>query len=359
VKILTVSLQDYRNIELARLDLDGSRAVFFYGANGQGKSNMLEALHLISSVRSFRSFSYPPLIRKGQKLARLIYRVEDPEGETSEVEMQISSQSRLLTVDGVPIRSLQDYLGRFPSVVFSNDDVQLIKTSPQYRRRYFDLVFSMVDPSYLKVLQAYHKALKERNSALKSRMSRSVVAAYDGLVAQHGVQVIQFRRSWTERLVRDFESNYAQLAPGELGELEYRPNVDPDGEQEYRGKLDQAFERDLILGSTGHGPHRDDFMLKVKSLGAKSYASDGQQRCLVLALKLAQSCLIREQLRKESILLMDDILGELDSERKARFWKLVSSNAQLFASGTELPPDLDVGIDWRVYSVANGVFDAQ
>ena len=357
MRISRISLQHYRNIELARLEFDPARPSFFVGANGQGKSNMLEALGLITAVRSFRTSELGPLVQNRRRLARVLFQVDQPDGSETSVELQISSRTRKILVDDIVVNRMSDFVGQFPSVVFAADDTQLIKLSPQARRRFFDLLLSIIDHAYLEGLQQYHRGLKERNNALKNKMDRAVITAYDRLLAKWGLFVIQKRRSWVKLFSPMFEGNYQKISECESGSILYKTALEVESEGEYLKKLESTYERDQILGSTQSGPHRDDYQFIVKQMGAKTHGSDGQQRSVVLAMKLAQIEVIEAVLKRKPIVLLDDILGELDDQRKQRFWSVFDHGCQVFASGTSLP-NRQQHVQWKVFEVENGAFEA-
>ena len=356
MKISRISLQHYRNIELARLEFDPDRPTFFVGSNGQGKSNLLEALGLLTAVRSFRTHELSPLVQHQQKQARVLYEIVQSDGDNTSVELQLASRKRTVLVDEMPVVRMADFVGLFPSVVFAADDTQLIKLSPQARRRFFDLLFSVVDGKYLEALQAYHRGLKERNNALKGKMDRAVISAYDKLLARWGLFLIGRRQEWIAQFSPLFESNYTKISDSEVGKIQLRTSLEVDSEEAYLEKLKKTFERDSILGSTNSGPHRDDYLFEVHELGAKTHGSDGQQRSVVLALKLAQIELIEKVLKRKPIVLLDDILGELDDDRKARFWNVFDHGCQVFASGTSLPNNRP-GMKWQIFEVNAGKFE--
>lgn len=356
MKVTGISLQHYRNIELARLQFDPARPTFFVGANGQGKSNLLEALGMVTAIRSFRTHELAPLIQRKRRSASLFYQLLDEQEQESEVEISISARKRSIKLDGTGVSRMVDYVGLFPSVVFSADDTQLIKSGPQVRRRFFDLLLSVVDSDYLISLQSYHRALKERNNALKVKMNRSVVMAYDRVIARHGLMIISRRNDWSANFTPLFEENYRKIVAGEeTGEIIYLPSIEVDTEEAFVEKLESTYERDSVLGSTTSGPHRDDFQFKVSGMGAKTHGSEGQQRSVVLALKLAQIEFIKRIVRRKPIVLLDDILGELDEDRKERFWQVFNHQCQVFASGTSIPR-VELNRKWNVYSVENGGF---
>ena len=356
MKVTHLSLEHFRNIELARLQFDPDRPVFFVGKNGQGKSNLLEALGLVTAIRSFRTHELAPMIQKKKRASRVLYKLLDERDEETEVELKISSRKRSIMMDGMEVKRLSDYMGLFPSVVFSADDNQLIKSGPQGRRRFFDLLYSVVDHEYLESLQSYHRALKERNHALKRQMDRPLVTVYDKILARYGSVIMKKRTHWSERFVRLFETVYRQIATeDESGSLAYRPALDVGAEEGFLEKLTHNYTRDCVLGTTSTGPHRDDFQFEVHDLGARTHGSDGQQRSLVLALKLAQIEFIEQKTQRKPILLLDDILGELDNERKERFWKVFDHQCQIFGSGTAVPA-ITFRQKWKVFTVDRGKF---
>jgi DNA replication and repair protein RecF len=356
MRVTQISLEHFRNIELTRLAFDPDRPTFFVGDNGQGKSNLLEALGLLTAIRSFRTHELGPLIQRQKRSARVYYRLCDEQNQEIEVELRLSARKRSILFDGSEVKRLSDYVGLFPSVVFSADDTQLIKSGPQGRRRFFDLLYSVIDTDYLTALQSYHRGLKERNHALKNKMDRSLVTVYDRMLARFGTVIIQKRKYGCERFSLLFESAYLRIASdSEPGSLTYKPALNTDAEEAFFEKLNSNYSRDSAMGTTLLGPHRDDFLFEVHDLGAKTHGSDGQQRSLVLALKLAQIELIEQETGRKPILLLDDILGELDEARKERFWNIFDHQCQVFGSGTSLP-SVSFTRQWNVFSVDRGKF---
>jgi DNA replication and repair protein RecF len=356
MQLVGVSLEHYRNIALARLEFDPARPTFFVGGNGQGKSNLLEALGLITAVRSFRTHELAPLIQRKQKAARVLFQTQAPDrSDETHIELQLTARSRTILVDDQPVERMADFVGCYPSVVFAADDTQLIKSGPQLRRRFFDLLFSVLDREYLVSLQAYHRALKERNQALAQEMDRQVILAYDRLLAGRGSGIVRRRQVWMERYNQFFQQAYANIAGDETAELSYKGSLDAADEACFAERLAATYERDRALGATSFGPHREDYAFAVTELGARSFGSDGQQRSVVLALKLAQIEIIEQVLGRKPVVLLDDILGELDDGRKSRFWRIFDHGCQVFASGTSLPKGSSA-LQWKAFEVEGGSF---
>ena len=327
-------LRDFRNY--ARLDVDfapGFRLLL--GDNAQGKTNILEAIYLIATLRSFRGVGGAQMIRHGQKGYFVGGKVVG-QGE-HEVKMYWSSPERSLSLDARPVRKLTDYLGVLRTVVFCTEDLQLVKGVARARRRFLDLLLSQTYPAYLPLLQRYTRALRSRNALLKH--PRPDPAALDGFsreLVKSGEEIIRLRRE----LVPKF-SPLARLAyrcissEAEELRLEYLPSV----KQDFSVELAQSRQRESAYRSTLIGPHRDDFQLLLDDHSAAQFGSEGQKRTLAITLKLAQAEYLTGLHGSPPVLLIDDIMGELDVKRRGGFLPLLQraqqSSGQVFMTATE------------------------
>ena len=351
MRFLQLRLQNFRNIEFAELPLD-ARRTFLLGANGQGKSNLLEALSLVTALRSFRTQNAGSLPRKEAGQYALVHQVEHEEYGGTEIEIHGGRQGRKLLVDGEPVTRLGDFIGRFPVVPLSSSDFQLLRGSPSERRRFLDLTFSSIDSDYYRALRQYHRGIAERNRLLKNGGSNAELDAFEAEVAAHGAVLIQKRREGVAQLSAVLQRVYTALADADEGpEMAYRPSVEAGTESEFSAMIAAGRKRDAMMGATQKGPHRDDLEIALHVGGAKEYASDGQQRGLCVALRIAQAALFREALRVIPVLLVDDVLGELDPRRKTGFWRACPDDLQIIASGTELP---EAAPEWSVRQVSGG-----
>lgn len=350
-----IRLQDFRNIEFAALDLSAPRN-FLLGANGQGKSNLLEGLGLITALRSFRTQSVQALPRKGQRSFTAFYQLEHEVWGTTEVECTMGKEGRKVHIDGETVTRMGDFMGRYPVVPLSSGDLMILRGSPAERRRFIDLTLASVDPEYYQALRRYHRAVAERNRLLKQRAGPALLSAFEAEIAPYGVLITRLRCAGMESLRQVLLKVYADIAERDEGpELDFRPNLPHQDEAAYRDLLVENRSRDEMLGSTQRGPHRDDFSLSLSVGGAKEYASDGQQRGLCVALRIAQAKLFQARLGLAPVLLADDVLGELDPHRKAGFWKACPPEFQIVASGTTLP-ECETGGIWSIWSVNGGKF---
>ncbi len=356
MKLRSLRLQDFRNIAAATLEFPGDR-FFFLGPNGQGKTNLLEAIGYVSALRAFRPGDNRVLIREGAGEAALAHAFEHERLGRSEVLVRVRPRGKEATFDGAPVHRLADLIGRFPTVLFAGEDIQVIRGSPAVRRRLLDLHLASIDAGYLEVLQRFHRALESRNRLLKNPAARPAeLAAFERELAPPACELRARRRAGVVSLAALLGAFHARLAgDGEAGALEYRADGEAEEAEAFAATLERGRERERAAGSTRHGPHRDDLVLRLDGREAALFASEGQQRALVLALRFAQLRDARERTGIAPLVLADDVLGELDPRRRERFWELIDPDLQLFATGTARP-ESDDGRPWRVLEVVRGTF---
>lgn len=344
-------LQNFRNIEFTELPLAQPRS-FLLGANGQGKSNLLEALGLVTALRSFRTQTLAALPRKGFKEYTLAYQIELAAEGVTNLVIHSGPSGRSVQGDGEKITRLVDFIGRYPTVTLCSGDLMLLRGSPGERRRFMDLTLSVVDRAYYTALRDFHRGVAERNRLLKKGGSRAELSAFEAEIAPHASVLARHREAGMALLSEVLCRVYDGLAEADEGpELSFRPNFDCDDPEAYRRSLHESRARDQIMGATQRGPHRDDFNLSLRVGGAREYASDGQQRGLCVALRIAQAVFYRERLGLVPVLLADDVLGELDPIRRQGFWRACPPDMQIVASGTELPSDPE---NWTVHKIEGG-----
>jgi len=349
-----LTVRHFRNIPLAALALRG-RQQFLLGPNGQGKTNLLEAAGFITALRSFRTTEPKQLMAHGQVEAAIAAEVEHERFGACRLTITLRPDGRELWCDGEKITRIGDYLGRFPTVVFTSQDLRLVRGTPAGRRRWLDLTLAAMDAAYLRALQTYHRALAERNSLLKSGAGADQLEAFEHGLAPAGAELIARRTVGIAEIGARLAGFYAQLAgTQEPAALAYRPNFAEASADALRARLASGRARDQQFRTTLAGPHRDEVEFTVHGRAARDYASEGQQRSLVLALRLAQAAWFRQQCGVRPVLLADDVLGELDPVRRRQFWAAIDPESQILATGTAAP-DAALG-DWQVIHVRGGQF---
>ena len=359
MRLRKLTLRHFRNVGFSALEFAG-RQQFFVGANGQGKTNLLEAAGFLTALRSFRTTDNKVLVGHGQQVAAIAAEFEHERLGESKVTIKLRREGKELWCDQTRITKLGEYIGRFPTVVFSSQDMLLVRGAPALRRRWMDLTLSSIDAGYLRTLQTYSKALSERNALLKrGGAGDAELGAFERILAPAAAALIEMRTAAMGVLAGKVKDAYSKLcdAEGERGGLKYLPNVEGASEEMLLAKLEAGRARDAQFRTTLTGPHRDDFAFSVKGTAAKEFASEGQQRSLVLALRLAQASWFHEKSGVRPVLLCDDVLGELDPARRRRFWAAVDAESQVIATGTSLP-DAELG-EWQVFEVKEGNFEAR
>jgi DNA replication and repair protein RecF len=334
VHLAHLRLRNFRNY--ARLDLDFSPGFhLFLGDNAQGKTNVLEAVYLMATLRSFRGVGSAQMVRHGQKGYFVGGRAVG-QGE-HEIKLYWSAQERSLSLDGQPVRKLTDYLGALRTVVFCMEDLQLVKGPARSRRRFVDLLLSQTYPAYLPLLQRYAQALRSRNALLKRAILDE--AALDGFTRElvsAGEEIIRRRQELVPRLSPLARLAYRRIShEAEELRVEYLPGV----KQDFAVELAQARRRELAYRATVVGPHRDDLQWLLNDRSAAEFGSEGQKRTLAIALKIAQAEYLTGIHGAPPILLIDDVMGELDAKRRGGLVPLLErtrrASGQVFMTATE------------------------
>jgi len=351
VRFQQVTLQHFRNLGLVQVRLEGKRT-FLHGANAQGKTNFLEALSYVTALRSFRAAETRALIGLGRPQAGLGFVLEHETFGETRVTITLTPQERAVTWEQGRVSRLADFIGRFPTVVFSSQDNQLLRGTPALRRRWLDLTLAAMDSSYLVALQAYTRAVAERNALLKQGgRDHAALDAFENALATHAATVVAVRAAGLAALSGHFQIAHARLVPeGEAAGLVYAPDTPAASAADFVALQARNRPRDTLLKSTERGPHRDDVELTLNGRPARQFASEGQQRCLVIALRLAQASYFRAKGGVTPALLCDDVLGELDPARRQRFWTSLEHDPQVIASGTSAPESSG----WQMLQVNQG-----
>lgn len=350
-------LRDFRNF--ARLDAGFSPGFhLLLGRNAQGKTNLLEAIYLLATLRSFRGVGGVQMIREG---ARGYFVGATVEGRgRSEIKAYWSPRERKLSLNGVPVKRVADYLGTFRAVVFCSEDVQLVKGSARVRRRFLDLLLAQTQPGYLTLLLRYLQALKARNALLKPpRVDEDQLAGFSAELIRLGQPLMEARAALVPRISPLARLAFRRISDGadELN-LDYQPTFTGD----FAVALAASQMRERTYRTTLIGPHRDDLILRVNGRPAAPFTSEGQKRTLAIALKMAQAEYLGGILGSPPVLLIDDVMGELDATRRAGVLPLLhqshQAGGQVFMTCTEENWPRDLGRELIRWEVAEGMLRA-
>ena len=346
-------LREFRNY--GRLDAEFAPGFhLFLGDNAQGKTNLLEAIYLLATLRSFRGSASQQMVRHGQKGYFVGAKVVGH--ASNEIKMYWSASERTLNLNGQPVRKWSEYLGVLRTVVFCSEDVQIVKGAGRSRRRFLDLLLSQTFPTYLPILQRYARGLRARNALLKRPIIDPIaLEGFTREVVKHGEEIIRMRRKLIPRFSPLASTAYRRIAPeGEELRLEYLPAV----KSNFAVELSQMRERERGLRATAIGPHRDELQILVKDRPAADFGSEGQKRTVAIALKMAQAEYLGELHGFPPVLLIDDVMGELDLKRRSGLIPLLErshrAQGQIFMTATEENWPQELGRELQRWEVKGG-----
>jgi DNA replication and repair protein RecF len=362
VRILDAELEHFRNFASARLR-PSPEVTAIVGDNGQGKTNAIEALFLVSALRPLRPVPRRALIREGERRARVSIRVERATtGLEHALELRLEGHGRALVRDDKKV-SATDFIGSLVCVSFTPDDLQLAKAGPDGRRKFLDRALLNARPSYLATALRYAKAMKDRNKLLARDASDEELDAFDAILASTGARIVAARRAYVDRIGALVSARFDDIArPAPRLELRYASSLlgDPS-EMEGRlfDELGARRARDRQRATTSVGPHLDDLQLTLGGGTAKERASQGQHRALVLALKLVEIEELASELGEAPVLLLDDMSSELDAGRTRQLFEAVRRlDGQVILTSTSPPdalaPALGGPRDFRFQTVRGG-----
>ena len=331
--ITNLALENFRCFRSFSLPIQ-KKTVFLTGSNGQGKTSVLEAVFFLANLRSFRTLRTSEMILDGESSFRIRAGVQ-LSSFTEQYEI-LCGEKRILRIGGRNISKSSEFAGVFRTVVFLPDDPVILTGPSQVRRRFFDMFISMMDREYFRNLQRYSSALKSRNALLRSgKTAPSVMEAWDDVLACCGVSVVRSRERYAALLCDFMRGILLEIRP-ELSHFQIRMRTGKDSadQEMYRKKLFSLFERDSKAGFTSYGPHADDFEFTVDGKPLRIYGSRGQCRMVSFVMKMAELDIVNSG-SGESVVLVDDAVGDLDRRARKAFFEKIGKASQVFHASTE------------------------
>ena len=310
-----IYLENFRNYDRQTIELNKEKNVFF-GLNGQGKTNIIEALYYFCTCKSFRSVHDREVIKFDRDFSHIKIDFETKRRDNT-ADIYITDK-KSVKLNGVNLEKLSELVGIANMVIFTPEQLNLIKEGPGVRRSFLDVFISQTKPTYFKYLMNYYHILKQRNNILKNRKMLSAIDVWDEKLAEAGVVIARERDEFL-KVIDKFIKKY--VTENEELSVLYLPSVKNDftDKENFVSQLKNSLERDIEKGITMTGPHRDDFDVLLNGKSLKKYGSQGQMRTAVLKIKLAECEIIKEITGEEPLLLLDDILSELDETRRKYF----------------------------------------
>ena len=363
-----LELKNYRNYIHVNLNFD-KNTVLILGNNGNGKTNLLESIYYLSTGRSHRTYSQDEIINWESDYSKVKALIgsekEDEPDRFIEIELQKGNNIKI-KVDKIIRRKKSDFISILPSVIFSPDDLKIVKSGPMDRRNFLDSILEKIDPSYYRQRLQYQKILTQRSSLIKSLNTRidggsnSTLDVWDDNLVKYGADIIKKRYDLLTEFAVDFKNCISSFFKGVKVDINYifswdrgygsddltdyenkkNPVMESFGPDDimtiFHRELKESFKKDLLYKTTTVGPHRDDFMILLDSRNIRFFGSQGQQRIASISLRLCELDILKKKIKKDPVLLLDDVFSELDIERKKILVKAVSDKFQTFVTTTNI-----------------------
>ena len=346
-----IKLYNFRNYKEQEIEFNKNINII-YGDNAQGKTNILEAIFLSSFGKSFRTNKEKELIRFDQERLTIEteYQKKDRNGK---IKIEIANKKQI-SVNGVKIKKLSEILGNINIVIFTPEDIDILKEGPEKRRRFLDMMIGQLRPNYVHYLNLYLKTLEQRNNYLRQiqeeNKPQEMLEIWDEKLAEYGEKIYKYRVDYVDKIIEKIKVIHKKITNQEEKiDIKYESNCDQ--KDNYLKLLKERRKLDIIKGCTTKGIHRDDFTVYIDDNEVKKYGSQGQNRTAVLSLKLAELNVVYDEIGEYPILLLDDFMSELDENRRKNFLKNIE-NTQVIITGTE---KIDMpNLDYNLYHIKKG-----
>ncbi len=356
--IKSIKLNNYRNYEHLELNFDNNINIL-YGDNAQGKTNLLEACYYSAIGKSYKGSKDKDIVRFEQD-ALGINTVIGKNNRDYTIDIIINkNKKKIIKIDNVPIRKTSELLGLLNVILFSPEDLNIIKNGPSERRRFIDSELCQIDSIYLSDMINYNKVLNNRNKLLKeisvNNSLKDTLDVWDEQLINYGKSIIKRRREFINELKYYVKDKHLTISGGkEELIINYEPNVD---DIFFEDELISKRDKDLRLTQTSVGPHRDDISFRINDIDMRKFGSQGQQRCCALSLKLSEIDIVKNNIKENPVLLLDDVLSELDSNRQ-KFLLNGLSDIQTIITCTGLDDFVNNRFDAdKIFKVVNGVIE--
>ena len=354
--INSITLSNFRNYSNQSIELQKGLNVII-GKNAQGKTNLLEAIFLCAIGKSPRTTKDKDLIKWDNNLAKISLNIQRKLGKNCIDLYLFTNQNKAIKIDKIGIKKIGQLLGTFNAIYFSPDELKLIKESPEERRRFMDIDLSQFDKNYFYALGHYNQILQQRNKLLKSNDSeviKETLPVWDEQLSTYGASIIMARLKLIENLKPCAKKIHKYLTSDaedlELSYVGYTAQTEEELKSILLSKLNENVDKDIHLGFTTVGPHRDDIKISANNIDLRSFGSQGQQRTASLTLKLAELDTFKNRLGEYPVLLLDDVLSELDENRQRKLLEFISPIQTLLTC-----TDFDFDVPHTKYYIENGI----
>ncbi len=332
--ISKIKINNFRNYNLQEINLEKNINVF-YGENAQGKTNIIESIFLCSMGRSFRTNKDKEMIKLNSENAiiEIEYQKTDRDGK---IKIELGNRKNVY-INGIKIKKLSELLGNVNVVIFTPDDINILKGGPQNRRKFLDIMISQLKPNYMHNLNLYLKTLEQRNNYLRQireeNKDENLLEIWDEKLAEYAVIISKYRNEYMEKIQEKIKKIHNEITD-DKEEIEIEYITECDNKENFLNLLKSRRKLDIIKGFTTKGVHRDDFVIYINKKRLDIYGSQGQHRTAILSLKLSELNIIEEEIGEYPILLLDDFMSELDQKRRNHFLEKID-NTQVIITCTD------------------------
>ena len=350
--IKNILLENFRNYDKQEIELNKNINII-YGNNAQGKTNIIESEFLCAYGKSFRAKKDSELIKfdKVNCNVEVSYSKIDREG-TIKAEI---GEKKTFFANGVKQNKISDIIGKINVVIFTPDDIEIIKEGPQKRRRFLDMMISSLRPNYLHLLNSYNKVLEQRNNFLRQikleNKNPAMLDIWDEQLAEYSYKIYEYRKYFIEKISNSIEDIHSLITKSGKEEIKIKYISNSKNKESFLENLKKSRSVDIKRGFTATGVHRDDFMIYINSRPVSIFGSQGQQRTTILTLKLCELKIVKEEIGDNPILLLDDYMSELDEKRRTSFLENIKGN-QVIITCTDR---IDLENESSIYYVENGI----
>lgn len=349
--IKKIKLTHFRNYDNQEITLS-PKINIFYGDNAQGKTNIIESIFLCSIGKSFRTSKEKEMIEFGKDFSNIEVEYEKMD-RSGKIKIELQEKKNIF-LNGIKLTKLSELLGNIHTVIFTPDDINILKDGPQKRRRFLDMMIGQLRPNYVYLLNRYNKTLEQRNNYLKQikmeSKSDELLSIWNEKLAEYGEKIYLYRKEFINKIIQKIKKIHKEIT-NNLEEIEIEYHSDCEDTNKFIEKLNQSQKIDILRGYTTKGIHRDDFSVYINKKLVNIYGSQGQNRTVILSLKLSELQVIYDEVGEYPILLLDDFMSELDEKRRSNFLEY-TKNTQVIITCTD--KILISELENKIYKVKKG-----
>ena len=332
--IKKIKINNFRNYKSQEINLEKNINIF-YGENAQGKTNIIEAIFLSSMGKSFRAKKDKEMIMLGEEKSNIEIEYEKTDRD-GKIKIELGNK-KILYINGIKIKKLSELLGKINVVIFTPDDINILKGGPQNRRRFLDIMISQLRPNYMYNLNLYLKTLEQRNNYLRQikeeNKNENMLEIWDEELSNYAINIYNYRKEFIAKIKNKIKNIHSEITNNKQ-EIEIEYLSECISKEKYLELLKQRRKLDIIKGYTTKGIHRDDFNIYINKKELGIYGSQGQHRTAILSLKLSELNIVKDEIGESPILLLDDFMSELDEKRRKNFLEKIN-DVQVIITCTE------------------------